>query len=515
MRFNGRSILPWLTGILFLAGLAAHLHFATEGWHNTIGGPQDFRQSQTAIASYYIAEEGPMLATKVPVLGPHWRNPFEFPTFQTIVAALHKITGLPLDQTGRLVSLLSFYLCLIPMGILLKQMGFSRTDSLLVLLLVLSSPIYIFWSRTFLIETMALLFSLLFAVAVLAYLKKPYRWILVGGLVTGCLAALTKFTTFSIILGFIILFLVAYSLPEGAGTQWLRKRKTVIGIALALSAPVLAGWIWVQYINGVWLRAPLTRGQGEFIHQWNFGDWDLRDSVEFWGRFYEYSIGKVTYNFVPLLIGVGGFALATYRFRIIALCALAAWLSGPLVWANLFFVHDYYCTATGFFALVFISASLIGVSDRWAQLVIPSRILLAILAVTFMFYYPRTSYFESQVNDWGSGKAEFARQVGERVPDETVILVVGDDWNPMMAYYSEHYALMVRWKGNSESEEFAEVIRMLEAEKRRIGGAITRTSMPEMQEETQSLLKKFGLSPSPEFYSQNKEFCYYPLADNQ
>ena len=319
-----RELLPLYLAAAFLAAvLAAHLNFALIGWHNSVGGPQDFRQAQTAIAAYYIAEEGPMLATKVPVLGPTWRIPLEFPTYQTLVATLHRLTGAGLDPTGRFVSLACFYLCLLPLGYCLRRLGFSLPDTLLTLALAAASPIYLFWSRTFLIESLALLLALAFLAAVLQYAESPSRRWLALAVSAGILAALTKFTTFSIAFGFVVLWLGATLVSGKMGIQWRGRGRVAAGIVAALLVPVAAGWLWTQYLQHVWVQSPLTRTMGDAIHAWNIGPWKLRVSPEFWGRFAEYGIGKATLSFVAWLVGFAAFALAPLRWRLSG-CALLA-----------------------------------------------------------------------------------------------------------------------------------------------------------------------------------------------
>jgi hypothetical protein len=505
------SIGLWLAALFFVVVIAAHVNFAITGWHHSVGGPQDFRQAQTAIAAHYIAEEGPMLATKVPVLGPTWRIPLEFPTYQTVVAALHSLTGAGLDPTGRFVSLASFYLCLLPLALILRRLGFGLPEQLLTLALVAASPIYLFWSRAFLIESMALLLALLFAAAALQFAVTARRGWLVLAIAAGALAAVTKFTTFSIAFGFVLLWAGASLLSEHFEVRW--RGRVIGGIAAALLVPVLAGLLWSQYLQHTWVQSPLTRTMGDAIHAWNFGTWKQRVSPEFWARFSEYAIGKSTLNFLPWLAGFSAFALAPLRWRLTGLCAFAAWLSGPLVWANLFFLHDYYYYATTAFGLIWIAAGLIGLGARWPVLAIPARLALALIAVAMLLAYPKTSYHEAQVFDWGIEKAEFAREVGKLVEPDDVILVIGEDWNPMMAYYANRHALMVRWDGHSTDKEFANAVALIRAEGRRFAGLIVRMDNPALERELERVFHQFDVSPQATLFSRNRDFAWYPIAD--
>src|SRR5258708_806650 len=65
---------------------------------------RSFRQTQTAISVRAMLDGGPWLAYETPVLGQPWSIPFEFPTYQWLVALTELATHLPIDQAGRVVS---------------------------------------------------------------------------------------------------------------------------------------------------------------------------------------------------------------------------------------------------------------------------------------------------------------------------------------------------------------------------------------------------------------------------
>src|SRR5579862_7514545 len=48
-------------------------------WSTPVIGMHAFRQTQTAITSYWMLKGSPWLAYETPVLGPPWSIPFEFP----------------------------------------------------------------------------------------------------------------------------------------------------------------------------------------------------------------------------------------------------------------------------------------------------------------------------------------------------------------------------------------------------------------------------------------------------
>jgi 4-amino-4-deoxy-L-arabinose transferase-like glycosyltransferase len=507
MRFGRWSVGESLAGLVLGLSLIGHFLYAIQGWGNSIGGMQEFRQAQTAIATHYIAVEGPMLVTKVPVLGPNWRIPFEFPTYQSLTAVVHRVSGYPLDQTGRLVSLVCFYLCLVPLWSVLGALGFDRGSRLLALAFVASSPLYIFWSRTFLIESLALLLALSFTALVMRALASGRNAWLAVATAVGVLAALTKFTTFSIVFGFLVLWAASRLLVPGEPpVDWSWRR--VWPLLCALLLPVVAGVVWSRFINHVWQQSPLTLVFSETIHRWNVGTWQQRSSGEFWGRVFDYGIRDGTTTFVPWLIGLAAWAFAPLRWRIVSLCALGAWLAGPLVWANLFFVHNYYFYATSVFGAVFICGAISGAAYRWPWLRVPGWFVIGALCAANLGLYPKSPYYNSQIIDWGRAKAEFAQQVAAHVAPQEILLVIGEDWSPVIPYYSGRYAIMVRWPNQINGPKLAAALQRAFDEGRPVGGMV-RSNDTQWDADCATAINRLGLDPNPTLIDASGRFSYY------
>ena len=63
-----------------------------------------FRQTLTALTSYWMIEEGWSFSYQTPVVGYPWKLPFEFPLYQSVVALVAWAGQWPLEPVGRLVS---------------------------------------------------------------------------------------------------------------------------------------------------------------------------------------------------------------------------------------------------------------------------------------------------------------------------------------------------------------------------------------------------------------------------
>ena len=63
-----------------------------------------FRQTQTALTTYWLTQGGSILPYETPVLGYPWSIPMEFPTYQIIVSYFAKWFIPELDVAGRVMS---------------------------------------------------------------------------------------------------------------------------------------------------------------------------------------------------------------------------------------------------------------------------------------------------------------------------------------------------------------------------------------------------------------------------
>src|SRR5205807_1591140 len=96
-----------LQALVILLALHATYAFLVGFGHN-ISDRVGFRQAQTAVAARSLLEGSPWLAYQLPVFGPPYGLPIEFPLYQWITAFLVAITHMPLIAAGRIVSIICF-----------------------------------------------------------------------------------------------------------------------------------------------------------------------------------------------------------------------------------------------------------------------------------------------------------------------------------------------------------------------------------------------------------------------
>lgn len=303
--------LPGLTlGFIFVACLSYHLFYSLLGWHHGISDIHGFRQTQTAITAYYLLKGGPILAYLTPVLGPPWTIPFEFPLYQLLVAICSKITTYPLNETGRFVSLTFFYLSLIALNFLMLQLSWPRTTRVITLCLALLSPLYLFWSRTFMIESTALFFSILYLALGIRVLRRFSYFGLAATCLVGVLGALVKITTFigfSFPMGIFFLASLFKSqkpfIADFWQKPWRRDLRQYLGqylgryLAMSIALfiiPVVTGWIWTHFTDVQKGLSPYSAWlESKNLQAWNFGTLRMRLSSATWDIFYRRTIMEI------------------------------------------------------------------------------------------------------------------------------------------------------------------------------------------------------------------------------
>lgn len=472
--------------VLLLAVWAMTIHLG-----KPLLGPHAFRQTQTAISAYYMAEDASVFGDYItPVLGKPWRTPLELPIYQWMVARWHRISGMSLDASGKLVSVLGWLAGMVPAYVLLRALRFGPSQCLLVLALLLSSPLYLFWSNAFLIESTGLFFSLsMVACAVRGQERRSLRW-LVASLLCGVLAVLCKVTTWAPAVGVGGLLLVFRDgwppwqrvwpdAKERFSSRAIDRREVALIVAAAscLLLPLLPGKLWLAYGDSIKAANPYAReimvSSLPSIASWCYGTWEQKCNPMTWQIIWRHMTDQLL---VPLpiigplfmiLVLVAGAIASPKRIPLI-LVFLAGFFAGPLVFTNLYFEHSYYWMANGVWFLLAVGTALAGISDVrpgkvWPQ--VTATTLAAVIAVAgftvwFQRYLPilRALPTREQVAE------NWTKPVQAVVPRDRTLLIVGHDWNPTALYYAERKGIAqptcagIRFPG----PEFEEALRLLE-----------------------------------------------------
>jgi hypothetical protein len=477
--------------VLFLICLGFYLYAVSLGWNEPILDMHGFRQTQTAISAYYMIGKMPKLAYETPMMGPPWSIPYEFPLFQWIVAAIVQLFGTPLDQTGRFVSVCSFLLTFFPAYRILGKLNVSNSCRWIMLALLAVTPEYLFWSRTFMIESHVIFLSMCYLAFALDFLDNPRPIYGIAGVGFGCLAALVKITTFSIFLGAVLLVYgfrcarMLYS-PE-TRRKWLYHAGVIV---LLLAAPVLVSSRWTSFTAR---QEELRSFGGKYLTSsnltvWHFGTLQDRMDLKKWETIQ--LLAGFGANLYAPVVCFAGFFLASaawllgrrfgkeqlfkaeqLRLRWLALIAcILLYLSGPLVFFNLYYIHNYYWCANTVFLVAAMGICVVTMMEMGkAGKVAGTAILLLLIAGSirtyFDYYYDyQTGIFKGfSVNGvtYNDSILEMSRKIEENTRPEEVFVCLGHDWNSDLPYYCKRRTINPpSWIPESLEQQIGEMAKI-------------------------------------------------------
>lgn len=419
------------------------------GWHNTIFDFHSFRQTQTAISSYYMLQTGKVLNYETPVLGPPWSIPFEFPLYQYLVAALTKTSHLPLDFCGRLVSAIFFYATLVPIFFLARDLGFERRYSLVVIALIAVSPHYIYWSRTFMIESTALFFSVSYVLLVErasrlddAVQKKPWTiWLMVA--LCGSLAGLVKVTTFASFL-LAATLLIVWHVWQRRPRASARLKAGLLFCAATL-APFMATVLWTHHADT--LKAQNSAGKfltSTALTGWNFGTFHQRLALANYHTCW-FVMDDIVGNKILLLLTFIVIASACRR-QLSAFGACVGLYAVPVaVFFNLYVQHSYYEYANGIFLVCSVGIGVAGTMQLGGKRSWVGFALFVVAISLFIAHY-LNGYYQAQRTNF-LGRPNAAAVIDEETKPSDVILVFdANDWSSEFPYQCRRRAIM-GWTG--------------------------------------------------------------------
>ena len=502
---EGSTISPRWAMVLFLVALCFHVYFATYNWTWGFMAGHEFRQAQTAIITEYIDKQDNFGMTyETPILGKPWAFPLEFPIYQWIVVGVMRGLDLKIFEAARSVSLGSFYIALPAFWILLGSLGISRGRRWIVLATTLFCPAHIFYSRAFLIDPMAMMFSAWFLAGFVRMMEtRRWRWLVLCTL-TGTVAGLIKSLVFAV-----WLFPAAC---YGAWCLWrsMRAPSGLSGVvstcawglgAVVLPLTALKWWIGhTDAIKEVHRSAVIFTSKNLSVG--NFGTFSLDSRVsmdtwrELWARWSE-AIAEP--GVIAFALGAGLLLCRRARDRRLVLLAVAMWMFGQLAFPYAYAFQDYYFYAGAAF-LMFgfgVLASALWENGRGPLIL---RVAVALVPCVGMarayaeFYFP----LQKVKSHGGSGMAEALRDF---LHPESVIMVLGHDWSAILPYYAKHRALMVRNGLEADYAYLDGAISDLKDED--IGALVIARKARANADSARFLIERLGLISTPVFTHQD------------
>jgi hypothetical protein len=396
-----------------------------------------FRQTQTAWTAREFHEEGiDLLHPKLPVFGEPFEAPFEFPLYQAL-ATLPMDMGVAEDTALRLTCLVCFVLTALLLWGLVRHVA-GPISGVGAVIAFAFTPFALVWSRTSMIEYLATAGAVGFAYAVVLWRDTRQHLFVPAALAAGLVGMLVKPTTAV----FWILPALAYRPRARSGTA--PGRRIDPWIVVVVIVPLLAGALWTRHADAIKAASPVTEWlTGWNLRRWNFGWSRQRLDPEAWRVILQRAAPNMLGLYALLLVPA---AIAAWRStqRLFWLAIASAVVLPPLIFMNLYVVHDYYLAAVSpaVAAVVGLGAGWVWgiVRPRWLVAVLPCAVLLLAWGTLELGrgYWLRIhgGYDDPQI-------MPLASEIASHTSSDDLVATVGLDWSPAVLYYAHRRGHMV------------------------------------------------------------------------
>ncbi len=433
------EIAAWLLCAVSVVFSAWALHV---GWHNGILDVHGWRQSHTAVSVQEMLRGGPFWLYRTPIFGPPWQWPLEWPLYQWLVATASRVFDVPIEQVGRAVAVLFFAAALIAFWFVLDVFAVAPRHRPVMIALVCASPLYIFWSRTFMIESTALCAAMWYLAAVhhaTALAPRRARWTAVAAALGGAMAGAIKVTTFTP-------FFAAAAMI--VATRWRdggSRVRRILTAAVVLGIPVIATIAWLLFADLQKMSNPLAMQlvwAGE--RQQRFGSLADRLDWRSWSAVLGNALlGRTRHTTVASLwvFASAWAALLITRRRLAAALVCAALYLLPIgVFMNLFRVHVYHLYENGFLLLVIVGLAIVACLEG-AMLARCAGVAMLATALAAMTTNYLSGYFVDQ-NAGNMAPTTIGLLANRWTPPDSVLLVYGLRYAPEVPYAASRRAIM-------------------------------------------------------------------------
>lgn len=431
---------------IFLIALLGHVWLATRNWTAGFMPGHEFRQAQTAFVSHFIDRDNDFsLLYESPIVGKPWISILlEVPFYEWSVVLLSRATGWTHVVAARTLSLACFYLMLPALWLLLGRLSVPKPRRFLSLSLVLTCPVYIFYSRSFLMESMVLVCCAWFLVGYVSMMdRRRWPWFVLAT-VAGTGAALIKSVTFAV-----------WLLPAAAYTAWLLWRdlraragwsalgQTVFWGLAGVTVPLGLLHLWIELtdpLKAMHASAWIFTSKALSQDNWGLANIAARFSLSTWSTL----LARWSEALMPpVLVGVAlvGGLLAFPAQRLRAAGLAAVFFMAQLMFPFAYAFQEYYFYACAVFLAGGLGLILHGLIDSRCPRALV-WLLVATLPAAQLHTYWRVYYDQQIVRS--NGGFPYTEALRELTPRESTIVVSGADWAAIIPLYAQRRALMVR-----------------------------------------------------------------------
>jgi hypothetical protein len=499
---------------LVIFAFVVHATVALSGFKNSIVDHHSFRQTQTALTTYYLVKDGFRIDYQTPIFGKPWAVPMEFPLYQYVVAAGSRFFHANIEFVSRLVSLISFYLLALLTWFFLKAIRISSGAALLVLGFLLLAPLHLFFSRTALMETFSTMLGMGWLFFAVSYFRTRKASHLVTGLLFATAVALSKITTF-VVFSFALagIFLAYAEKPFRKNLEWRNLlRYGALGLVLEI-LPLALGFWWVKYADALKEKNPLgTSWTSTALKEWNFGKLSQRiDPV--------YLKSILVTDTHKILGYLGAIVLALVIVRSIkarrsevkywSRIFMISFLAGPIIFSNLYLVHDYYYVACAVFLLMALGIQ-VGIyydeADATTRKHLRNIVILPIVISMLAGYWGE--YGPHRLNS-GNPMEKIGTVVQKNTAESDIVILYNA--GPEIPYYSKRRSVLLNFGGDAPDDVVqGRVLKNLSDEV--IGAVLIPVSTrPEIRKQIMKLfVAQYSFAPVPTITIEGTEIYTKP-----
>jgi len=262
----------WYLGLSLFSGISVLIGIIT--FRTNLLDLYSFRQTQTAFTIREFMMGNWSISSPLPVLGPPWSVPFEFPLFQAIAALIGNVFHLAADSAGRVAGLAFFIATGLLLAILIRR-WFGTTAALLTLVFFQFTPFGVQWSTASLIEFAATTF-VLGAIVVIDSYSRNNSWILLS--IATALLTLGFMVKVTSAFAWALVFLVAaFGLSGRSVPTWKPLLSGFAPLAIALGATLA----WTRWADSIKEQNPFASYlTSSALREWNFGTLGQRFNID-------------------------------------------------------------------------------------------------------------------------------------------------------------------------------------------------------------------------------------------
>ena len=409
-----------------------------------------FRQMQTTLMIREYMDGGFFQLSPLPLLGPPWQVPMEFPLFQWIAAIGGSLVGASPQIAGRLMALFFFLVCAALVALIGNRL-YSRSVGFTGFVLFLALPFGWQWGNAPLIEFAATAGALGSFYMVMLWIERRSWWLIAALIAALSVVCLVKITT--AVVWIIPLIVIAIFWKRSVGIREVTNRWPLLIPAMLSSS---AGVGWTRFSDVYKANHQFTEFlTSRSLTEWNFGSAEQRLDTLGWSMIFGYSEAIVGLLLIFFLLLIS--ALISWRNRAATIALASTLFIGPMAFFNLYYMHGYYLASLYPALVIVMAAGIVGVAKVIGRDFTVSNsarycvVATAVLGLLVMAWISPEGQLVSQRSSEGLYQFPLAQEIVDNTPVDAGVITVGCDWNPAYSYLSGRKTLMLSGRNPDES----------------------------------------------------------------